>query len=361
MGLGVINTFFIFLCGLAFLREQVAFDFGLNLFMKKIPYGKHNSHSSPPSECNGCGVCMLSCPGWMQHKTQARTYCGRTRAAIGGADAQDLAPSARACILCGSCEALCPRGIGTQQSTIALRNALAQKGIFPLGQTPVKEHPSAAPGARRIFLPGEALRANHFLCTSVKKLLARDRRDIAFSNDDGKDICRALESGVNVDEDRVARFIAPLLRASEVIVSDGLLLNLLHALLPQSISVRPLGYVLLSHPGVRKGLKTDDFYMIETRSYNALRKELAPFYDSLRRETGCFMNLDLHRVATPTGASSLQHREGLDNAVSVEAQVKWILEGRDVKRIVVEHLDDQAVFSRYSSLPVVHLAEVAHD
>ena len=81
-------------------------------------------------------------------------------------------------------------------------------------------------------------------------------------------------------------------------------------------------------------------------------------YDALRQETGCFMNLDLQRVATPTGAASYHHRAGLENIVSIEAQVRWLLEGRNAQRIVVEHLDDREAFAKYTKIPVVHLAEV---
>jgi len=71
------------------------------------------------------------------------------------------------------------------------------------------------------------------------------------------------------------------------------------------------------------------------------------------------MNLDLQRVATPTGASSMQHREGLATIISIKEQVKWLLEGRKAERIVVESLDDFEAFTTYTKLPVKHLAEVA--
>jgi hypothetical protein len=122
--------------------------------------------------------------------------------------------------------------------------------------------------------------------------------------------------------------------------------------------MRPLGQALLANPKVHTGLKANDFYMIETRAYNARRREFVALYDALRRETGCFMNLDLQRVATPTGAASYQHHTGLENVVSIEAQVRWLLEGRDAKRIVVEHLDDREAFAKYTNIAVVHLAEV---
>ncbi len=133
---------------------------------------------------------------------------------------------------------------------------------------------------------------------------------------------------------------------------------MLRSLLPSSVKVRPLGQALLSNRSVRAGIKPTDFYMIETRAYNAHRREFVTIYDALRQETGCFMNLDLQRVATPTGAASMQHREGLATIISIEEQVKWLLEGRKAERIVVESLDDYEAFGAYTKLPVVHLAEV---
>ncbi len=99
--------------------------------------------------------------------------------------------------------------------------------------------------------------------------------------------------------------------------------------------------------------------MIETRAYNANRKAFIAVYDKVQQETGCSMNLDLHRVATPSGAASYQHQQGLLSSVSIEAQVAWLLEGRKAERIVVEHLDDHAAFAQYTQLRVLHLAEVA--
>ncbi len=68
-------------------------------------------------------------------------------------------------------------------------------------------------------------------------------------------------------------FIAPLTKATEIVVADGLLFNVLRSLLPSSVNVRPLGQALLANPTVRAGLKPTDLYMIETRAYNANRSE----------------------------------------------------------------------------------------
>jgi hypothetical protein len=248
-------------------------------------------------------------------------------------------------------------GIRTQQATIALRQTLAARGLLPI-QGPgahFRKQQDGTPVPSRLLLPGNALRGDSKLVSTVLELLGQP---VGLHVDDGYDIALALESGQAVSDTRIEEFIAPFTRASELIVADGLLFNLLRPLLPSSIIMRPLGQALLANPNVRSGLKESDFYMIETRAYNARRSEFVALYDALRRETGCFMNLDLQRVATPTGAASYQHREGLASLISVEAQVRWLLEGRNAQRIVVEHLDDRAAFARYTKIPVVHLAEV---
>jgi len=322
---------------------------------KKTPYYQPQPGATDPSECNGCGVCMLSCPVWRQHHTKALTYCGRTRALIGGADEEDLAPAARGCILCGSCEPLCPMGIRTQQATIRLRKNLSSRGFLP--KPVIKPHAHGAKTASsRIVIPGQALRANATLAKTVLSLLGRTA---GLHADDGYDILLTLESGQELNEERLREYLAELAAAEEVVIADGLLFNVVRSLLPSSVKVRSLGQALLANAKVRAGLNPTDFYMIETRAYNAHRREFVATYDALRQETGCMMNLDLQRVATPTGASSMQHREGLATIISIKEQVKWLLEGRKTERIVVECLDDFEAFSVHTKLPVLHLAEVA--
>jgi hypothetical protein len=246
-------------------------------------------------------------------------------------------------------------GIRTQHATIALRRNLSARGLLPKHGVQFNQQKSDTCTTSRLLLPGNALRADSKLVSTVLDLLGQP---VSLHGDDGHDISLALESGQAMSDTRIEEFIAPLTRAGEIIVADGLLFNLMRPLLPSSITMRPLGHALLANPNVRSGLKESDFYMIETRAYNARRREFVALYDALRRETGCFMNLDLQRVATPTGAASYHHRVGLKNIVSIEAQVSWLLEGRNAKRIVVEHLDDREAFARYTKIPIVHLAEV---
>ncbi len=306
-------------------------------------------------DCNGCGVCMLSCPVWRQSGTQALTVCGRARAEAAGASEEELAESAKACILCGSCAPICPRGVDTQWITISLRQRLVKSGLLPelAGAEPAATSEKKTSG--RIFFPGAALRARKDLLDRCLRLFDTD----VSVTDEGSDILLDLESGKLAGGNKIEAFLEPLRKAREIIASDGLLVNLLRFLLGSNPQVASLGQALLANDRVRSGLKSRDFYMIETRAYNARQTELVMLYESLRRKTGCFMNLDLQRVATPTGSQSYQHRHDLPGVVNVEAQVRWLLEGRSAERIVVEHLDDAAAFEQYASLPVVHLAEVA--
>jgi ferredoxin len=322
---------------------------------KKTPYYHPQPGATDPTQCNGCGVCMLSCPVWHQHHTKALTYCGRIRASIGGASEEELAPAARGCILCGSCEPLCPMGIRTQQATIRLRKNLSARGFLAKPTTQPRIH-NAEKVSSHLVIPGRELRENTQLAASVLTLLGQHT---GLHSDDAYDILLTLESGQEMNDDRLEGFIAALAGAVEIVVADGLLFNVLRSLLPSSVTVKTLGQALLENRSVRAGLKPTDFYMIETRAYNANRREFVACYDALRQETGCSMNLDLQRVATPTGAASMQHREGLATIISIGEQVKWLLEGRRPERIVVESLDDYDALSTYTKLTVVHLAEVA--
>jgi hypothetical protein len=94
--------------------------------------------------------------------------------------------------------------------------------------------------------------------------------------------------------------------------------------------------------------------MIESRGYHAEHKRMVLFYDRLRRETRCQINLDLQRTAVSTGASSLQGRKDLVAAGCVDNAIR-ILKGRRVRRVVVEDLADIEVFRRASDIPVIHL------
>ena len=113
----------------------------------------------------------------------------------------------------------------------------------------------------------------------------------------------------------------------------------------------------MSMATVRAKLGAGDLYVIEPRAYHADYELLVSYYDKLRKDTGCMLNLDLQRIAIPARAQGLPQKLGRLPAAD-EAQARWILQGRQVSRIVVESLADRATFARVSELPVLHLAEL---
>ena len=114
------------------------------------------------------------------------------------------------------------------------------------------------------------------------------------------------------------------------------------------------------HAAVRRNLRASDLYVIEPRAYHADYPRLVKHYDRLRAECGSAFNLDLQRIAIPAAARSLPQRLGLE-PVDDGVQLRWMLQGRNVTRIVVESIEDRAAFEGACALPVVHLADLADD
>ena len=139
----------------------------------------------------------------------------------------------------------------------------------------------------------------------------------------------------------------------------GLLLRHLHAWLPHARIVS-LGAALSRLAPLRQRLRTGDLYVIEPRAYHQDYERLVKYYDRLRAETGCALNLDLQRIAIPAAQRNLPQCAGWEPPADGD-QLRWLLKGRRFSRIVVESDDDRLAFERYYDIPVVHLAEVADD
>jgi len=312
-------------------------------------------------ECTGCGVCTLPCPVWHQTHDIMLTCYGRARALQGGASLEELRRSLMACVLCGACEAVCPVGIDSVGITIDLRAILAKKGISPLTELPVLRE-SMSLGAETkpagqdpaLFLPNITLRANGMV-KRIQRLLGNNGI-IQTAADDGSDIAAALETGLEPAAKRVERFIQSLAGAKELIVTQGLLHRSLRKWLP-GVRVSGLGESLLRRDIIRNNLRPTDLLVIETRGFHADHDRLVQEYDALRREVGCVMNLDLQRIAIPTGAVSLQN--GLHiNVVDPYKQVHLILDGRRIDRIVVECPEDLVLFKKVAQQRVIHMSEL---
>ena len=209
-----------------------------------------------------------------------------------------------------------------------------------------------------VLLAGSMYMWRPALLARISRLLG-DGESIAVENDGGANISLALELGVEIAPQRIERFLAPLRLRKKIVVTDGLLLRRLREWLPATEFVS-LGVALSSLAPVRQRLGAGDMYVIEPRAYHEDHAALVMHYDNLRAQTGCTMNLDLQRIAIPTTAWSLSHVLGRQARADGE-QLRWILQGRRISRIVVENLDDRYAFEQLPGVPVVHLSEVADE
>jgi ferredoxin len=314
------------------------------------------------ASCSGCGLCLLVCPVWRRHRDIGLTPLARAKALQHGAAAADIAASIQSCTLCAACEPACPEDIDLVAMTLQLRLALPQPAAMEALRSQMEQQ-AARPFAPQttaaaMLLPNQALRERPATLTRAAALLG-DANPIPIADDDGADIALALEAGAAVPAPRLERFLQPLRRLNTIVVADGLLLRQLRQWLPRSKTIS-LGVALSGLPAVRGALRASDLYVIEPRAYHADYQRLVQYYDALRAATACTLNLDLQRIAIPAAARSLPQRLALE-AVDGSVQAHWILQGRDVARIVVESLEDAAAFAQVSGLPVVHLADLVDD
>ena len=311
--------------------------------------------------CTGCSLCLLACPVWHATRDIRLTPHGRARALQCGATADELAASIDACTFCGACEPACPAEIGLVAMMADLRAELARHAPERVARARdlIGERmgvASAAPAAAATQLvPDRALAADPVLLERVVGLLGGEGR-VAVAGDDGSDIALALEAGAAIPDARLGRFLAPLHRARRLIVGDGMLIRALRRWLP-GVRIESLGVAASSTAAVRNRLRASDLYVIEPRAYHADQARLVKYYDALRVSLGCGMNLDLQRLAVPTTAGSLPAQLGRSR-VNARDQARWILEGREFARIVVEDLNDIAAFAAVTDKPVVHLAQL---
>lgn len=94
---------------------------------------------------------------------------------------------------------------------------------------------------------------------------------------------------------------------------------------------------------LRTLLGPDDLYVIEPRAYHRDYEVQVRRYDALRVATGCMTNLDLQRIAIPADDSE---------------QARWILVGKQPKRIVIEREQDRTAFAAVGDWPIQHVAEL---
>jgi ferredoxin len=312
--------------------------------------------------CSGCGLCLLVCPVWRRSRDIGLTPLGRAKALQHGASAADIAESIQSCTLCAACEPVCPEDIALVAMTLELRRQLVQPAEVQSLRVRMEEQAAHPPAPRAAsaasLLPGQALRERPGTLARAAALLG-GAGNTPIAEDDGADIALALETGAAIPAPRLERFLQPLRGLKNIVVGDGLMLRHMRQWLPRS-KIASIGETLSRQAAVRGALRASDLYVIEPRAYHADYQRLVKYYDALRVGCGCALNLDLQRIAIPAGA----HRPSKEAAADLardSAQARWLLQGRKIKRIVVESAEDGAALERVSALPVVHLADLVDD
>lgn len=309
--------------------------------------------------CSGCSLCLLVCPSWRRSRDLRLTPHGRFKALQHGATLADLVPAIADCSLCGACEPICPENIDVVDAMLGLRRQLPQTIVGTNLNTAMQDLPprplfGPAPTDVVLLAPATYKWRPH-VTAAIREVLGGPRY-ISIEQDGGADIALALEVGAPIPDERLDRFLAPLKLRKTIIVADGLLQRSLRQWLPHAHIVS-IGWSLSSLPSVRDALGPGDLYVIEPRAFHLDHANLVRHYDELRAATGCTLNLDLNRMAIPARAHGLACSLGFEKPHDT-AQIRWLLKGRRIRRVIVECELDRAAFERECRLPVFHAAEV---
>ncbi|MBE9515483.1 MAG: 4Fe-4S dicluster domain-containing protein [Proteobacteria bacterium] len=308
------------------------------------------------THCHGCGLCTLVCPVWHQTRDIGCTPHGHAKAMQFGGDIN--ADGLFGCVLCGACEPVCPEDIELMSIMIGLRAKVANNS-----QSMSRDKSGVAGSQNKgniLLLADESLCQQNALLEQTLKLLSSTTA-VEQAQDNGSDITLALQFGTTLPANRIDEFIDSIKHASRLIVSNGLLKRVIQQRLP-NIKIVSLGYALSSLPGIRNKLGANDLYIIESQAYHADFNSMVTHYDELKRSRGCELNLDLQRLAMPTGGLAHKTNQVSDKTVvcfDASKQGQWILQGLNIERIVVENIDDGIVMKNVSDKPVIHVAELA--
>lgn len=311
------------------------------------------------NSCSGCSLCLLPCPVWRQKRDIRFAWHGRAKAFQHGATPEDIAGSLLACTFCGSCDTLCPEGIDLRGTMERMRSEIsnhpARGSVIGAMAAAMKTAVNEPPAEKTLLLAGEALGSNVARLEKVLNLIGGE--GAATAADNGRDIALAIEAGIKIPKDRLRCFLDHVGKAKELIVAEGILIRAIKEWLPY-VRVSGIGEFLSRREEITDNLKPTDLYVIESRAYNSDFDRLVGHYDRLKKKIGCAFNLDLNRIATPTTATSMHHHLGMEG-IDIGEQVRWLLEGRDVERIVVESMEDGSAFTEATDVPVVHLSDIA--
>ncbi|MDQ6955582.1 MAG: 4Fe-4S dicluster domain-containing protein [Mariprofundaceae bacterium] len=189
----------------------------------------------------------------------------------------------------------------------------------------------------------------------------RAHRDIMFSP---QGIAKAMQSEASAEDLRESVSSCIMCGACDTVCPENIdLIGMIAQMwseiaLPKAMlepEVAPSPFVMSCDASVQAQIGKDDLYVIDAAPFHVHYAERVTHYDDLRKNTGCSMNLDLNRVAIPTGTGSAA--EALEK-FDVKKQVQWLVQGRDFKRVIVENRADMDVLREITGKPVFCISEL---
>ena len=315
-----------------------------------------NVNNVNPNDCHGCALCTLVCPVWQQQHDVRQTPHGLAKALQAGGELDTSA--VMSCILCCACATICPQNINLPDFIMDLRKKFINKSQTTT--TPVTT-PSTDYTGKTVFIASTELQKKQtVLDRSINSLKLSG--SILLAEDSGEDIIAGFESGDQISQNRIKQFIDTFKKAKKIIVCDGLLQHKLKSWLPDN-NIISIGLALSSQNHIRNNLTKDDFYVIDSRAFNTNPKRSLTHYHDLHERSGCEFNLDLHRIAVPTGSYIKSGFYNVNNKhhndFDLASQAQWLLSGRTFDRIVVEDIKDYELLPGITDKPVIHVSELA--
>ncbi|MDX8396354.1 MAG: 4Fe-4S dicluster domain-containing protein [Mariprofundaceae bacterium] len=180
------------------------------------------------------------------------------------------------------------------------------------------------------------------------------KRDVRFSP---QGIAKALQFGANKSDlsEQVSTCIS--CGACDVICPEKIdLTGLIESLLDDSnLEFNDDAYPISCNPKVKQNLKADDLYIIDAQYFHAHHAQRVEHYDVLRHVSGCSINLDLNRMAIPTGMGSFAESE---QRFDVKKQTKHLIQGREFSRIIVENAKEKEILQTLTGKTVIHVSDL---
>ncbi len=189
----------------------------------------------------------------------------------------------------------------------------------------------------------------------------RQHRDVRFSP---QGFAKAMQAGATAQDISTPLSSCIMCGACDVMCPENIDLS---SLITQARLQNGLSEVVISNDTqnaafqiscdarVQQHITNHDLYIIDAAPFHAHHARRVNHYDQLRQRSGCSMNLDLNRMAIPSGANSVSASLG---NFDVSAQIGWLTQGLSFDRIIVENKQEQAVLAKATDKPVIHIAEL---